>query len=167
MSIAANSNVSISGFIDLSSFNLKAEKKGRKTFDLPNDKSRLLVAISSTVWMLHFNHIHNIILLFKTFMSSTGSTITFCHPWVYCHYVEGRTEHNNREKVGLSTNKQENSLQITRPRTDRTRVTPWVAGLVKREMCVMFSAWRDERDNVELKYQFFWIYGIQHKCGMK
>lgn len=69
---------------------------------------------------------------------------------MYCHYVEGRTEHNNREKVGLSTNKQESSLQITRPRTDRTRVTPWVAGLVKREMCVMFSAWRDERDNVEL-----------------
>ena len=85
-------------------------------------------------------------------MSSTRSTITFSHPRVCFHYVEGRTDHKNKETVGIPTNKQASSLQITRSRTDKTRVTyrtAWAVGLMKREMCVMFSAWRDERDNVE------------------
>ena len=68
------------------------------------------------------------------------------------HYVEGRTDHKNKETVGLPTNKQASSLQITRSRTDTdpSDLSNCLGcGLMKREMCVMFSAWRDERDNVE------------------
>lgn len=118
MSIAANSNIAISGFIDPSRVHFKAEKKGRKNLDLPNDKSRLLAAISFTVWMLHFNHSHNIIqafhnlyVIYEKYHHIFSPTSVFPLRW-------GRTDHKNKETVGIPTNKQASSLQITRSRTD-------------------------------------------------